>query len=406
MILLFLIITIGLFQISFSMEKVDGIYAIVGDEIILESEMRKISKNKDFFKIFNDLLLQKLMMYHAKRDPNIEINEKELKFRINLIFLDKINQCENKEYYFNNKNNEKDLFNTIRDVVRNNMYIEELYYKITSNIEVSPDEIKYFIIKHKNKIFDDQEKMYINSSIFFIKKNKIKQKKILNFLTQIKTKMVKGVDPSILFKHPFLRFFICKNMSFKKININIIPYSYKKLFFHSKKNQVFGPFKHGDKFYLIKLIKKEKNFIDIDCISIQKKYSNNDYFKTKSFLELSRKMVLRNWIKLEDIGIKNKCVKNYFQYKNWINEKQLPKDIKEMLHTIKKGEITRPFLGNFDGKKAFFIIQLIDRIKSDSSLSDQDFKKIESIIKEVKIQNVMENWFHKMIKKTYISIQV
>ncbi|WP_341662570.1 hypothetical protein [Blattabacterium cuenoti] len=78
------------FSYSSSLEKLSGISVVVGNDIILDSEIKNRNENKSFCNtdVVNNILTQKLMLYYAKKDKNIKISEQELELKIQEFLLE------------------------------------------------------------------------------------------------------------------------------------------------------------------------------------------------------------------------------------------------------------------------------------------------------------------------------
>ncbi|WP_244273564.1 hypothetical protein [Blattabacterium cuenoti] len=171
------------FSNSFCLEKLSGISAVVGDDIILDSEVSNSKKNNNEGVPFcntdvlnNNVFIQRLMLYHAKKDKSIDISDQELKYRIQDILSEMKKKYVNQEELLMQFQNEEFL-KELNEKIKNKKYIEKFYDKITDDVEVSPREVKFFFHKKKNKIPHFPKKIYFSYLIFYPKLNEIKKKK-------------------------------------------------------------------------------------------------------------------------------------------------------------------------------------------------------------------------------------
>ena len=132
----------------------DNVIAIVGDEIVLKSELEeskiqfrqegvRFDDNPDCF-VLGSLLTEKVFLHQAKLDT-IEINdgmiEGELNRRI-AIFTQQIGSEEALEDYFGKSVREiKDDF---REPMRNQMIIQEVQNVVTMDVNVTPSDVQEF----------------------------------------------------------------------------------------------------------------------------------------------------------------------------------------------------------------------------------------------------------------------
>ena len=124
--------------------KLDEILAVVGDEIILKSDIEQQSQqlNSDLYcDIYQDLIFQKILINQAKID-SVEVSDEEVYVEVeNRIdyFISALGSVYNVENYYNKNIDDvrKQLFMQLKD----QFLIQRLQYKITNDRKWHP--IKY-----------------------------------------------------------------------------------------------------------------------------------------------------------------------------------------------------------------------------------------------------------------------
>ncbi|WP_185855528.1 peptidyl-prolyl cis-trans isomerase [Blattabacterium cuenoti] len=376
----------------YSREKIGGIFAIVGDEIILDSDIKSQTENKieEKFKICENFLFQKLMIFHGKKNFKEKENDLQLNNE-NLASVSKnIKNHDNDENNINKYNKNKDI-----------LYIKSLYKKITDDIEVSPEEVKYFFIKNKNRLYNTPKKYLVSYIVFYPKKDKKNKDKIINFLYEVK---IKDSFDCKKFKNKNLPF-ICNEEYVKGIKINSISEEYRNIILSLKEQEIFGPFETEMGYHLIKLENRKGNKIDLRNFFIKKEYSSSELLKTKIFASSIRKGLMLNIIDFDKIYLINNDIADINLKKQiLINENQCFKDLKQVLNFGKKGNITDLYEGKFKNKNVFFIIKILDIIDSRPISIKEDFSYLENFVKEKKKNEKLNNWRKKEFKKTYIKV--
>ena len=136
---------------------VDGIVAVVGKDIIMQSELEKhyldyTSQYKtveDPYEtrcyILETLMFNKLMVNQAELD-SIEVSDEEVDYRLNSrisYFLQQVggNQKIIEEYYHKPMS---EIKKDMREMMKEQALIEQEQYKITGDIAVTPSEVKAF----------------------------------------------------------------------------------------------------------------------------------------------------------------------------------------------------------------------------------------------------------------------
>ncbi|WP_185867160.1 peptidylprolyl isomerase [Blattabacterium cuenoti] len=399
------------FPFSYGLEKMSGIAVVIGNDIILDSEIRNVNDKKLFCNtdIINDFIIQKLMLLHAKKDPSIQINDKELEFKIQAFLSNMRKKYINQEEFLTQFENKK-LLEELNEKIRNQQYIEKFYNKITNDVDPSPEEVKYFFTIKKNKIPYTSKKLYISYIIFYPKLSKINKKKIIDFLNQIKKEIHSDNDFStkaILFSED--NDSALRGGFVQGIKINNLPQKFSDSVLSLKEGEISEPFETDLGFHLIKLEKKRKDEIDFRHILIKPKYSKYELYKTKSFAEFFRKRILHHKINLDKIPYllsQNKIVDVIVQNKIWVEENNLSKNTKKAFFFLKKGKITKPYKEIINDKEAFVIIKLLDEIPSKPVSFEKDYTILKDFVKNIKKKDKIKNWAKKILKKTFYVIKI
>ncbi|WP_223843730.1 peptidylprolyl isomerase [Blattabacterium cuenoti] len=392
-----------IYHLSYSFEKLGGIYAIVGDEIILNSEINnEIHNNKK--NCSNDILIEKLLLYYAKKDNSIQINNQELELKIQELLSEMSKNDANKEEFLIQFKN-KEFIEKLKEKIKNYQYIEKFYQKITKDIEISPKEVEYFFIKNKNKIPFFPKKMCISYVVFYPKLSPINRRKNIDFLKKIKKEIHSDIDFSvqaILLSED--NDSALNGGLIKGVNVESLPKKFKNVIFSLSEKEISDPFETDLGFHLIKLEKKKQNEIDIRHIFIKNKYSKYELKKTKLFIDSIKKQIFNtNFENLMKKEKNSKIVSYSIWNKIYIEENKLLKNMKKILNSLKKGNISNPYQEIINGKEAFFIVKLLDIIPSRPIHFEKDYSILKNFVKNIKKKEFINNWTNKMLKKTYIN---
>lgn len=160
---IFLVILLIISSLSiFSQPKMvaDGIVVIVGKEIILKSDLEKgyLDYTKQFMVTDDDddircailerLLFNKLMVNQALLD-SVSVTDQMVDDRIDMqiaYFLQQVGgDVKQIEQYYNKSIN--DIKKDMRDIIREQMYMDAVQQKLTEKITITPTEVKTFFDK-------------------------------------------------------------------------------------------------------------------------------------------------------------------------------------------------------------------------------------------------------------------
>ncbi|QIK16424.1 exotoxin [Blattabacterium sp. DPU] len=402
----FLIFICSNFLHSSDLKKMSGIAMIIGNDVILDSDLKNSNNNKLHCNtdVIDDFIIQKLMLYYAKKDKSIQISDQELELKTQVFLSDMRKKYINQEEFliqFENKNFLKEL----TEKIKNKQYIEKFYNKITEGIETSPEEVKYFFTKKQYKIPFFPKKICISYIIFHPKLSIINKKKIIYFLNKIKKEIHSDIDFStkaILFSEDNLS--ALQGGLVKGMKINNLSKKFVDYVLSLKEGEISEPFETDLGFHLIKLDKKRKDDIDFRHILIKPKYSKYELHKTKSFAELFRKRILNKKIDLEkisDLLNQNNTIDVIVRNQVWLEENQLSKKMKKIFLFLKKGKITNPYKEIINGKEAFVMIKLLDKIPSKPVSFEKDYTILKNFVINIKKKEKIKNWAKEILKKTY-----
>nr|WP_299101217.1 peptidylprolyl isomerase [uncultured Winogradskyella sp.] len=136
--------------------KADGVAAVVGDFILLESDLdREIEQLKaqgadlsDYTRceLFGSLLESKLYAHQAIQDSVI-VNELQIQSRVDQQFqgiLGQLNGDLQKMLEYYKKDTEQALRDEMYEINKNNYLAQEMQAKVTADIEVTPEEVRTF----------------------------------------------------------------------------------------------------------------------------------------------------------------------------------------------------------------------------------------------------------------------
>ena len=147
--------------------KVDGVAAVVGDFVILDSDIDKqfaqleasgvSTKDISRCQLFGKLLEDKLYIHHAIQD-SIVINDAEVRSYVDQQlegFAQQIGSMEKLIAYYN-KSSEQDLRDEMYELNKNGQMASRMQQKVVEEIEVTPDEVRQFY----NKIPKDERPLF------------------------------------------------------------------------------------------------------------------------------------------------------------------------------------------------------------------------------------------------------
>ena len=138
--------------------KVDGVAAVVGDFVILDSDIDKqfaqlqasgvSTTDISRCQLFGKLLEDKLYIHHAIQD-SIEVNVTEIKSYVDQQlegFAEQIGSMDKLIAYYN-KSSEQELRDEMYELNKNGQMASKMQQKVVEEIEVTPEEVRQFFNK-------------------------------------------------------------------------------------------------------------------------------------------------------------------------------------------------------------------------------------------------------------------
>lgn len=391
-------------SLSYALEKIGGITAVIGDEILLDSEVKHyLNSNKNntpCCKGLENLIIHKLILYHAKKDQSLQIDNQEI-------------QSKKEEFLkeFNSDSSKNFSLEELTETIKNNQYIEKFYQKMKEDIDISPEEVKYFFNKEKEKLPIIPKKICISYMILSPKFSKEHREKIINFLKKIKNEIHSDKDFSmkaILLSEDYSSAF--KGGLINGIKKKNISKEFERIVFSLEEKQISEPFETDLGFHLVKLEKKRGEKIDIRHILIQPKYTKEELRRAKLFSNEIKNRLINHEISFENISnekplLHNEIVNHSVWKKIWFEENQISKNLKKTLQNLKDGEISEPYKEIVNGKEVFFIVKLLKHIPSHPISFKEDYTQLKNLVMNIKQEEKIKNWIKNKLKKTYLRIE-
>ena len=375
------IITIAfcsLFTISAAAQSIDKIKAIIGDEIVLMSEIETqylqnisqgdINSNNLKCDVIEELLLQKLMINQAKID-SIYISDDEVDSEITkrmYYFESQLGSIEKVEEYFGK--NKIDIKRELYKVIKDQFLAQKIQSNIYSGTKVTPAEVREFF---NNQRSYDIPKVPTKSEIIqIIIKPEISDKeeeKVREKLNGFRERVYNGEDFKVL-----ATLYSDDLESAKKggelgyVNRGDLVPEFERAAFKLKEGEISEVVKSEFGFHIIQLINRRGEQINARHILLRTKVSSTSMFEAKNKIDNIRKEIENGNISFED------AVSKYSNDKNKKNggllldpntmtslliENDLPTKLKYTVQRLSVNDVSSPVLIDTpDGKQAYCLL--------------------------------------------------
>ena len=417
-------------SINFKRVKLDGIAAVVGDYVILDSDIAKTlidlkSQGASTDDITHCGLLGKLMedrLYanQAVQDSILvsddEVNatgDRQLQSLVQQIgSMDKV-----LKYY--KKEDEATFREELYKINKLRMLSERMQQDIIKEIEITPEEVRQFF----NKIPEDERPIFgAELEIAQITKepepSEEEKQKVIDKLNQIKADVddndasfsVKAIlysqDPGSKSKGGF--YSITKSTGFDK--------TFKDVAFSLKEGEVSEPFETTFGYHIIFIEKIRGQELDLRHILIQPEISQNVLDEAKKELDSIRKKIINkeftfaeaalNFSDEKETKFDGGLLRNPQDFSSRFELTKMDPTLYNQVQNLKDNEITYPVLEQDPrgGAPKYKILKITNRFDEHVANFSKDYTKIQDLALTEKKYNAIKKWMDEHIEETYISV--
>lgn len=405
---------------------IDEVVAVVGANTILLSDIEGLyiqelmqGSLKGFetkCNILEELLFQKLLLNQAELD-SVDITDKqvdgELDRRMRL-FISQAGSKEKLEEYFGKSILE--MKEDLRDNIKQNMKIQTVQQKITENVKVTPSDVSEFyksvpsdsmlLIGAEYEVAQIVIKPAVNEAEIAILTDK---------LNKLKDRIKKGDDFAVL-----ANLYSEDEKTNKKggetgfVGRGELEPEVEAVAFGLKKNDISEIIKTQKGYFIIQMIERRGEFVNIRKIMMMAKPSITEMAKTKTLLDKIRNDIMLDSTTFEkaakkysDDPSKNNggVILNPYTGTAKFEASEIDPDLFFIVDKMKIGEITSSLpMKTEDGSPAYRIIYLKSRTTPHKANLKDDYPRIQSLTLQFKQKSEINKWIKKKSANTYIRI--
>lgn len=415
---------------NFAKIKIDGIAAVVGDYVILESDIDKTlidlrSQGASTADITRCGLLGKLMedrLYaHQAVQDSILVSDDEINSQGDRQIQQLVAQIGSMEkvlgYY--KKDDEVSFREDLYKINKLRMLSERMQNKIVSEIEITPEEVRQFF----NRIPENERPVFgaeleIAQIVKEPKASAEEKQRVIDQLNEIKADIeengasfsVKAIlysqDPGSKSKGGF--YSMTRETPFIK--------EFKDVAFSLREGEISDPFETSFGFHIIYIEKVRGRELDLRHILISPEISQTELEKSRKELDSIRQGVLDgkftfaqaalNFSDEKETKFDGGLLRNPSDYSSRFELTKMEPSLYNQIRDIKDNEITRPILENDPrgGGPKYKIMKVTNRYDEHVADFSQDYIKIQELALMEKQYNAIKKWMDDHIKDTYVSV--
>lgn len=405
-------------------DLVDGISAVVGDEIVLESDILEqqnyaaqqgaAQTNKCEF--MEQILSNKLLIYKAKKDTLIQDRTAVIRAQAG----DKYNQILSQfpseramldSYKFRSS---YEMKNIIEKMDIDNYYAQSKYALITDKVNITPNEVTDFYNAFKYQLPQVKDEVVLSKIVMFPKLTDAHKQEIIDKLKKIKQDILNGESfenkARIYSDDPGSA---ANGGLYTSIGRGKMVKIFEATALNLQEGEISDPVESEFGFHIIQLVKKSGKLYDARHILLKAEPNAEEIATAKAEMEQIRKDILEGKITFKDAAYKHSDDKNTKfnagvipaeDGSDRLEKINLPATVAYQIAGLKKGDLTEVFMDELNQKKAVVLMKVNDIIPEHSLDIATDFERIKSFALNKKKNEVLEKWVKENLADTFISL--
>jgi len=410
--------------------KLDGVVAVVGDYVILDSDIDKTltdmesqgisTKGVTRCELIGKLMEDKLYAHHAIQD-SLEVSDAEVYSYVDQsieYFTQQLGSLE-KVLEFYNKSDELSFRDELFEINKVQKLSQLMQADIIEKIEITPEEVREFfesIPKDDLPVFGTE--LEIAQIVIEPAVKEDERKRIIaqlnGFKNDVEEKGLSFASKAILYSQdPGSRSSGGKYTLHRKRPR--MAKEFRNTAFSLEEGEVSAPFKTEFGWHILTVDKIRGQEIDIRHILLMPEVDNETLTKSKAILDSIRVRILDEEISFEDaaynFSYENETRNNGGKIINPVTGDtrfELTKMDPELYNQVKNletGEITLPLLEqDRGGAKKYKILKVVNRYEEHQADYSQDFTKIKDLALRDKQVRTVKKWIREKIEDTFVSV--
>ena len=409
--------------------KIDGVATVVGDNIVLDSEIDAFKQELiqqsggqieiSDCEMLEQIMNRKLLAHHAVID-SVMVNEGEIQQQVQRktdYFTQQLGSTEKmlELYGFDNM---KDLKDELYRVEKEGLLIDKMQQQLTSDIDITPEEVKrYFIsLEEEGNLPEIGAEIELSQIVLNIEPTKEEIQKTIDRLKEIKKEVEDGGN----FKMKAILYSddpgVTQNSGFYSIERNS-PFvkEFKEAAFSMEEGEISQPFKSDFGYHILMVDKIKGKQRDVYHILMQPKADDAAAEQVRDSLTKYRRQILKLELPFDEAVIRYSQDKDTRMSKGVLMNPvsgdthfdltRMDPELYAKVSNLKEGEISEVFMDETrQGLKMYKILLLKSRTEAHTADLVQDYVKIMELALQKKKTESIEKWSSEKIMDTYVNI--
>ncbi|MXV38165.1 peptidylprolyl isomerase [Flavobacteriaceae bacterium Ap0902] len=405
-------------------KKIDGVAAVVGNEVILESDIQRdytLAQQQgmeaaDRCAFVNNMLVQKMVLHHAKNDTLVSVSDERVRAQATQVLEDfKSRGSEEEILSVYGVKTMAELQNELEILVRDNQLIESKRGRIESDLDASPEEVKTFFNTYQSELPQMNEEVEMSHIVIHPTITEEHKEEIINRLLAMKQEIIEGASFStkaILYSEdPGSK----ENGGlYENIKRGTFVPEFDAVAFNLDEGEISDPVETQFGFHLIQLERRRGQSIDVRHILISAEPTEQEMAEARNLIDSIRTQIKSGDLTFKEAA-KQYSVDKYTRYNGGqltnsqngetkFERSKLPMKQVYAIAGLEPGDISEPFETEYDRKKAIEILRLDNIIPAHKLALDTDYTRIKNMTIQQKKQEKLFEWIDENMNDTFVKI--
>lgn len=418
----------NLFAQQSNKKRIDGVVGIVGDYVVLDSDIDNgfiqakaagySTQNLTRCEMMGSLLESKLFAHQAVQDSIVVLDEEvnQAMDQQTDRLVEQFGSIDNAVKYYNKKSYEE-FKASLYDLIKESQLASRMQDRLVKDVTITPEEIRQFY----NKIPKDSLPM-IGEELELaeiIKKpiiTKEQKQAVIDKLNEIRQDILEGSSfASKVYMHSEDKGTIEAGGFFTMDKKSQVVKEFKDTAYSLKEGEISRPFETEFGYHIIMLEKISGKNLEVRHILITPKPTQEALDKAKNDLDDLRIRILNKEISFADAARQYSDQKENKQSGGILRDRQgetrfelnrmEDRSLYSLVSNLKVGEISQTSLAVDRLDQHYYrIVQVTNKIDAHPADFSNDYMKIRNVALRQKQSETISNWISKTIDDTYIHI--
>jgi len=411
--------------LSLASELVDKIAAVVGDEIILVSELdfqlqllamqmnvREVSPNEvDSLRslILDQMVADKLILVEAQKDTSIHITDEEVEAALTEKLEELKGRFESEAEFENQMRveglNLRELKAKFRREVRNQLIRDWFISRFLSDITVTSAEVRDFYSDYKDSLPAQPDAVKLAHLLLEVKASENTLDSAYMEALEVKRLLDEGGDFVTLAQIHSDDATASSGGDLGYFDRGTLFKDFEDKVFSMQTGEISEPFKTRLGYHIVKIEDKLPDRIHARHILFRTNPSANDSRATMQLADSLRQLILNDQADFSEL-VKEYSVDEETKKQGgelgWFVIDKLTPEFKEATAGLEVGDISRPTESEF----GIHLLKVLDLQEARQLTLKEDYDRIKDYARRMKSDQVLESWLGKVREYVYVDIRL